>query len=99
MDIPSSDANASPVTPELAAQIDTAITSLPPAHCAAPVNGESFQSSKEALKHLQDWAFTQGFAVITESGQQDCIRFQCVHHKKKTWNTSKVVRDLAHKLG
>ena len=54
MDIPSSDTNASPVTPELAAQIDTAIASLPPAHRAAPVDSESFQSSEEALKRLQD---------------------------------------------
>ena len=99
MDIPSSDANASPVTPELAAQIDTAIASLPPAHCAAPVDGESFQSGEEALKCLQDWAFTQGFAVVTESGRQDRIRFQCVHHKKKTRNTRKTDLEGRERLG
>ena len=40
---------------------------LPPARILAPMNSESFKTPEEALRRLQDWAFAQGFGVVTES--------------------------------
>jgi len=42
--------------------------SLPEAHLLTPAAGELFKSQEAALLRLQNWAFTQGFAVITQSG-------------------------------
>ena len=58
---------ASTMTPLLASQIQDAIQSLPPAHLIPPASGELFDSPENALRRLQDWALTQGFAVVTES--------------------------------
>jgi hypothetical protein len=62
---------ASTVTPLLAQQIQQATKSLPLAHLITPATGESFDSPANALQCLQDWAFTQGFAVVTESTRKD----------------------------
>ena len=58
---------ASTITPLLAAQIAQATRALPLAHLITPANKESFATPEDALRRLQDWAFTQGFAVVTES--------------------------------
>ena len=79
-------ASSSTVTPELRVQIDAAIAALPPAHRAAPYKGEIVESKEAALLQLQDWAFTHGFAIATESGNSKRVRFECVHHKKDTKN-------------
>ena len=55
---------ASTVTPLLASQLELATKALSPAHLLTP---ESFSDHADALRHLQDWAFTQGFAVVIES--------------------------------
>jgi hypothetical protein len=44
-----------------------ATNALPPAHLIKPANGESIMTPGDALVLLQDWAFTQGFTVITKS--------------------------------
>jgi Transcription factor AFT len=84
---------ASAVTPLLASQIQQAIKSLPPANLILPASGESFDSPANALRRLQDWAFTQGFAVVTESTRKDRVIFECVHHKKKTKNCRKTATE------
>jgi hypothetical protein len=79
----------STVTPLLALQIQQATKSLPLAHLIPPATSESFDSPANALRRLQDWAFTQGFAVVTESTRKDRVIFECVHYKKKTKNSCK----------
>ena len=81
------------VTPLLASQIQQAIKSLPLANLILPAFGESFNSPANALRRLQDWAFTQGFAVVTESTWKDRVIFECVHHKKKTKNCCKTATE------
>jgi hypothetical protein len=80
---------ASTMTPLLAAQIAQATRALPQAHLITPANNESFATPKDALQRLQDWAFTQGFAVVTESTRKGRTIFQCIHHRKKTKNCRK----------
>jgi hypothetical protein len=84
---------ASAVTPLLASQIQQAIKSLPPAHLIMPVTEESFATPDDALQRLQDWAFTQGFAVVTESRNKNRAIFHCIHHKKKTRNSRKTATE------
>jgi hypothetical protein len=83
------------VTPELRRQLDAAVASLPPAHCLNPIEDELADSREAAFVRLQDWAFTKGFALVTESakthnGQVVCAYIECVHHKKETRNTRKL---------
>ena len=81
------------VTPQLQAQINAAVAALPASHRTAPYKGEIVESKEAALQRLQDWAFTYGFTIATESGTADRIRFECVHHGKKTRNTRKTSED------
>jgi hypothetical protein len=90
---------ASTVTSLLASQITIATKVLPPAHLLTPVHGESFKTPDEALRRLQDWAFTQGFAVVTESKRKGRCIFHCIHHKKKTRNSRKTVTEDRKRLG
>jgi len=79
----------SPVTPELAAAIAEATKALPPTHLLPPVAGEAFDDKKQAFLRINDWAFTQGFAIVTESGPANRVRFECTQHHKKTRNWRK----------
>lgn len=78
---------ASTVTPLLASQLELATRALTPAHLLTPVASESFSNHADALRRLQDWAFTQGFAVVTESVRKGWVIFHCIHHRKTTRNT------------
>jgi hypothetical protein len=78
---------ASAVTPLLASQLQLATSTLTPAHLLTPTTGESFSDHVSALRRLQDWAFTQGFAVVTESVRKGRVIFHCIHHRKTTRNT------------
>ena len=80
------------VTPELAAQLSAAVAALPPAHRSNPLENEAFESREAAFVHLQDWAFTKGFALVKESAKskdRQVVRLylDCVHHKKGTKNS------------
>jgi hypothetical protein len=77
------------VTALLQSQIDAATATLPPAHRQPPRKGEIVQSKEAALQRLQDWAFTHGFALVTESSNAERVVYQCSHHKKKTRNSRK----------
>jgi mannose/fructose/N-acetylgalactosamine-specific phosphotransferase system component IID len=83
----------STVTPLLASQIKQATRALVPAHLLTPVAGESFINHEDALKRLQDWAFIQGFTVVTESVQKGWVIFQCIYYQKKTCNTRKTLTE------
>ena len=89
---------ASSVTLLLASQIAIATDALPPAHLVTPAHGESFKTPEEALQRLQDWAFTQGFAVVTESKRKGRCIFHCIHHKKKTRNSWKTATEDRERL-
>jgi hypothetical protein len=78
------------VTPKLAGQIEAAVAVIPPAHRRAPTEGELVDSKEAAFTRLQDWAFTQGFALAIESGWKDRVLYQCTYHKNKTRNTCKL---------
>src|SRR5580700_2469614 len=80
---------ASTVTPLLASQLELATRALTPAHLLTPVAGESFSDYADALRRLQDWAFTQGFAVVTESVRKGRVIFYYIYHRKATRNTRK----------
>jgi hypothetical protein len=90
---PSKPTITSTVTPLLASQIQAATQALSPAHLLPPTAGESFGSPENALQRLQDWAFTQGFAMVTESCRKNRAIFECVHHKKKTKNCRKTMTE------
>src|SRR4030088_613074 len=81
------------VTPQLQAQINAAVAALPASHRTAPYKGEIVESKEAALQRLQDWAFTHGFAIATESASAKRVRFECVHHKKSTKNSRKTPED------
>ena len=85
----SSAASVTTVTPVLAAQIQAAIAALPAAHRVAPQEREIVESKDAALLRLQNWAFTQGFALATESTKPKRVVYHCTHHKKETRNTRK----------
>jgi hypothetical protein len=79
----------SPVTPKLAAAIAEATKALLPSYLLPPVAGEAFDDKKQAFLRINDWAFTQGFAIATESGPTNRTRFECTYHYKKTRNWRK----------
>lgn len=81
--------SSSTVTPELQAQIDDAIAALPPSHRRPPLKGEVVESPAAGYARLQDWAFTQGFCLVTESGNAERTQLWCIHHQKNTRNTRK----------
>jgi hypothetical protein len=85
----SSAASVTTVTPVLAAQIQAATAALPAAHRVAPQEREIVESKDTAFLRLQNWAFTQGFALATESTKPKRVVFHCTHHKKTTKNCRK----------
>ena len=83
------------VTAELRNRLDAAVAALPPAYCLNPTENELSVSRDSAYLRLQNWAFTKGFAFVTESaktykGQVVRVYLDCVHHKKETRNTRKL---------
>lgn len=79
---PDLDESLLPVTQKL-------IDSIPPTHLLPPRHGEIYDVPDDCLERLQDYAFSQGFAVTTGScGQAGNPRkyFQCIHHGKETKN-------------
>jgi hypothetical protein len=86
------------VTAELRVQLDAAVAALPPAHRLNPTENEPTDSRDAALARLQDWAFTKGFALVTESakthkGRVVRVYLECVHHKKETKNCRKFTEE------
>jgi hypothetical protein len=81
--------STSTVTPGLTAQIEAAVAALPAAHRTPPKEKEIVESPEAALVRLQDWAFTQGFALVRESTRKDRVMFECTHHKNATKNWRK----------
>jgi hypothetical protein len=77
------------VTAELVAQLTTAIAALPLSHRLNPCENEPSELREAAYTRLQDWTFTKGFALVTESAKtknSQVVRqyIECAHHKKET---------------
>ena len=75
--------------PSLVPAAQKFIDGMPPAHLRAPANGERFEVPEEAYERLQDYAFSQGFVVVTGScGSRGNPRkyYYCIHHGTETKN-------------
>ncbi|KAI9861932.1 MAG: hypothetical protein M1813_005002 [Trichoglossum hirsutum] len=53
------------LTDDVRSAFDKDVEALPPEHHCAPVTGDEVNSPEEALRWFQDYAFTQGFALVT----------------------------------
>ena len=51
--------------PELIPAVSKFVLQLPELHCEEPIDGEQYLWPNLILDRLQDFAFTQGFAVVT----------------------------------
>lgn len=64
-------------------------TLFPPTHCLPPQVGEVFSTVEAGKTRLQDYAFTQGFALVQESFQKQrgILLLDCSRHHSKERNT------------
>lgn len=76
--------SAPTLTEALADEFRRAVNALPPAHRIEPQENELVESPDVGYVRLQDWAFTQGFALVKESSRPERWVLQCIHHKKET---------------
>ena len=77
--------------------IQRAVQALPATFFLRPRAGELFDSPVDALRRLNGFALTRGFAVVKTGGSEDSkflyISFACIHHGANTRNTRNT-RDL-----
>ena len=61
---------------------------IPPAHRLVPVDNETFSLLEEGKLRLQNYAFTQGFALASTSFQKGktVLILDCTRHGKKIRN-------------
>ncbi len=85
--------SAPTVTDTLADEIRRAVNALPPAQRIEPQENELVESPDVGYVHLQDWALTQGFALVKESSRPERWVLQCIHHKKETKNWRKTPKE------
>ncbi len=83
------ESSSSSVTDALTAEIRRSINALPPAHQIAPTDGEIVDNPQDGYIRLQDWAFTQCFALVKESSRPERVVLHCIHHHEKTRDTRK----------
>lgn len=76
----------------LQVRIKTAVDALPSSHRLSSVTGEEVESLEHGKTRLQDYAFTQGFALVIESHDKKRrrLRMHCSRHKSNTRNTRKL---------
>ena len=76
----------------LETRLQNALALLPPSHRLPPQENESFGSWNEGKTRLQDYAFTQGFALVTETNDKKnhIVILECTRHHKKERNTRKL---------
>ena len=78
--------------PSLVPAAQKFIDAMPPAHLNPPADGEHFEVPEEAFERLQNYAFSQKFAVVTGScGSRGNSRkyYHCIHHGIDTQNNRK----------
>ena len=79
--------------PSLVPAAQKFINAMNPAHLNSPEDGEQFDTPEEAIERLQDYAFSQGFVVVTGScGSRGNPRkyYHCIHHGVETQNNRKL---------
>ena len=77
---------------KLARKMTRALALIPSTHKLPPRDGEVTDSKVAAHLRLQNWAFTQGFAVVLNHGETKAREqhvFLCTRHSKKTRDTRK----------
>ena len=76
----------------LDARLQRAIASLPSSHRLPPSESEIFISWEEGKTRLQNYAFTQGFALVTETNDKKnhLVILDCTRHHKRERNTRKL---------
>lgn len=74
-------------------RVQKVTSTFPAPHLVAPQLGERFLSREEAKERFQNWAFTQGVALVVESKSlsRGSYILECTRHHKETRNT----RDIA----
>ena len=83
---------AHPECPEhVKSDLEARVRSFPPSFLLAPAAGEVFDNPDVCKERLQEWALSQGFAVVQKSGSLKSAKprfeFRCIHHGDKTANT------------
>ena len=71
-------------------RIQRAIASIPSPHLIPPQPGqESFSNQVDAKERHQNWAFTQGFAIVVEKNdiKNGVYVLEYTRHKKESRNT------------
>ena len=82
-------------------QVEDVAESFNPNWLLPPMDGEVFNSFQECFARLQDYAFSNGFAVVTLSlgTKKARAQFGCVHRAEETKNWRKpekrIEKDLA----
>ncbi|CAF9919853.1 MAG: hypothetical protein ALECFALPRED_001321 [Alectoria fallacina] len=83
--------------------LQRAIDRIPPSHLLPPSKNETFDTPDDAWTRLQDYAFSQGFAIVTGScGVKDPRKtYHFIHHYIETKNSRKLPehkgeQDLEH---
>lgn len=76
--------------------LQRAIDRIPPSHLLPPSKNEIFDTPDDAWTRLQNYAFSQGFAIVTDQcGKTNPRKFyRCIHHSIETRNWRKL---LEHK--
>ena len=76
----------------LETRLQNALALLPPSHRLPPQENESFGSWEDGKTRLQDYAFTQGFALVTETNnkKRQVVILECTRHHSKERNTRKL---------
>ena len=91
--------SAPTVTEALADEFRRAVNALPPAHRIEPQENELVESPDVKYVRLQDWAFTQGFALVKESSRAERWVLQCIHYKKETKDWRKHPKKVRNEPG
>lgn len=78
----------------LVTELVSAVSGLPPPYFVRPHTGEVFDSPKEALRRLNGFALTQGYAVVRDGGFESSkhryLNFKCIRHGAEARNTRKL---------
>lgn len=74
---------------------------LPPAHLVPPCEKKDiFGTQAEAKTRYQNWAFSQGFAIVVEKNdlKHGIYVLECIRHKKETKNPGRRKKEITFAL-
>ena len=70
--------------------VQKVIDGIPQEHLEPPSPSETFDVPDDAWTRLQNYAFSQGFAIVTGSCGAGRKSYQCIHAEEKTQNNRKL---------